>query len=83
MNGVGLVFAGGGGKGAYQIGVWKALREVGLDNKVTAVSESSVWFPQQPMKGSAVIILVSLWWISISVKWLLIKEHYISTPKNP
>ena len=26
---LGLVFAGGGGKGAYQIGVWKALRETG------------------------------------------------------
>ena len=23
----GLVFAGGGGKGAYEIGVWKALKE--------------------------------------------------------
>ena len=39
---IGLVFDGGGGKGAYQIGVWKALREVGLDKYVTAVSGSSV-----------------------------------------
>ena len=31
MDGIGLVFSGGGGKGAYQIGVWKYLREQGLD----------------------------------------------------
>lgn len=42
MNGIGLVFAGGGGKGAYQIGVWKYLREAGLDKTVCAVSGTSV-----------------------------------------
>lgn len=39
---IGLVFDGGGAKGAYQIGVWKALRELGLDEYVTTVSGSSV-----------------------------------------
>ena len=39
---LGLVFAGGGGKGAYQIGVWKALRETGLDVYVSAVAGTSV-----------------------------------------
>lgn len=42
LNGIGLVFAGGGGKGSYQIGVWKYLREVGLDRNVCAVSGTSV-----------------------------------------
>lgn len=42
MDGIGLVFAGGGGKGAYQIGVWKFLREWGLDQYVQAVSGTSV-----------------------------------------
>lgn len=42
MNGIGLVLAGGGGKGAYQIGVWKYLREAGLDKSVCAVSGTSV-----------------------------------------
>ena len=42
VNGLGLVFAGGGGKGAYQIGVWRYLREVGLDRSVSAVSGTSV-----------------------------------------
>ena len=30
MSRYGLVLAGGGGKGAYQIGAWKALREMGI-----------------------------------------------------
>ena len=42
MNGIGLVLAGGGGKGAYQIGVWKYLRECGLDRYVCAVTGTSV-----------------------------------------
>lgn len=39
---LGLVLAGGGGKGAYQIGVWKALRDADLDQYITSVSGSSV-----------------------------------------
>lgn len=39
---IGLIFDGGGAKGAYQIGVWKALRELGLDRFVTAVAGTSV-----------------------------------------
>ncbi len=37
----GLVLCGGGAKGAYQIGVWKALREQGLD-RFDAISGASV-----------------------------------------
>lgn len=39
---IGLVFDGGGGKGAYQVGVWKALKEAGLDKCVTAIAGTSV-----------------------------------------
>ena len=38
----GIVFAGGGAKGAFQIGVWKYLREQGLDRLIDGVSGSSV-----------------------------------------
>lgn len=41
MN-IGIVFEGGGGKGAYQIGAWKAIRELGLERFVTCVSGTSV-----------------------------------------
>ena len=42
MKKIGLVLAGGGGRGAYQIGVWKALRKAGLERYITSVSGSSV-----------------------------------------
>ena len=35
-----IVLAGGGSRGAYQIGVWKALRELGIDYDI--VTGSSV-----------------------------------------
>lgn len=38
----GLVLAGGGGKGAFEIGVWKYLRERGLDSMVGGISGTSV-----------------------------------------
>lgn len=39
---LGLALSGGGGKGAYQIGVWRALIELGWDSRITAVSGASV-----------------------------------------
>ena len=42
MEGTALILAGGGGKGAYEIGVWKAMRELGIDKKIRAVSGASV-----------------------------------------
>ena len=37
-----IVFCGGGGKGAYHIGVWKWLVEKGIADKITGVSGASV-----------------------------------------
>ena len=37
-----VVLAGGGGKGAYQVGVWKALSEYGIAQKVSVISGTSV-----------------------------------------
>ena len=42
MRKLGLAFGGGGGRGAYQLGVWRALIETGLDKKVKAISGTSV-----------------------------------------
>lgn len=41
-NPMGLVLAGGGGKGAYEIGVWKAFCETGVDKRIKVYSGSSV-----------------------------------------
>lgn len=40
--GMALVFGGGGGKGSYEIGVWKALRELGWENKFDCIIGTSV-----------------------------------------
>ena len=42
MEKIGLVLSGGGGKYGYQIGVWKYLRESGLDKYISVVSGTSV-----------------------------------------
>lgn len=42
MEGTGLVFAGGGGKGIYQVGMIKALAEEGKLDDVVAVSGTSI-----------------------------------------
>lgn len=38
----GLVLAGGGAKGAYEAGVWEALADAGLTNRIGAISGTSV-----------------------------------------
>ena len=42
MEEYGLILCGGGGRGAYQIGVWRALERLGLRRYITAVSGTSV-----------------------------------------
>ncbi|MBE5906820.1 MAG: patatin-like phospholipase family protein [Lachnospiraceae bacterium] len=42
MEKIGLVLAGGGAKGAYEIGVWKFLKECGLEEHICCVSGTSV-----------------------------------------
>ena len=39
---IGLVLGGGGGKGAYQIGVWKALKEYKIDKYINYISATSI-----------------------------------------
>ena len=41
-KGIGLVLSGGGGKGAYQVGVLKVLQEQGLLDDVTAIAGASI-----------------------------------------
>lgn len=42
MSKLGIVFAGGGGKGSYQIGVWRGLKLLGIEDKVSAISGTSI-----------------------------------------
>lgn len=42
MKQIGLVLCGGGAKGAYQVGVFKALEELGISQQVRMISGSSI-----------------------------------------
>ena len=46
---IGLVLAGGGAKGAYQVGVWRALCETGLSTRVTGFSGVSIGAINTPL----------------------------------
>ena len=39
---IGMVLAGGGARGAYQIGVWKALRKLNIDKYINVISGTSI-----------------------------------------
>ena len=39
---IGLVLAGGGARGSYQIGAWRALKELGIDKYIGGVSGTSI-----------------------------------------
>lgn len=39
---IGLVLSGGGARGAYQIGVWKALKELKIDKHIKVISGTSI-----------------------------------------
>ena len=95
LKGIGLVFAGGGGKGAYEIGVWKYLHETGLDQYVRAVSGTSVGALNAALfVGSSYEVAENLW-LNISqdkilspkeisaediMKWLAVNGFAIAAP---
>lgn len=71
MKGIGLVFAGGGGKGSYEIGVWKYLHEIGLDQYVRAVSGTSVGALNASLFVGSSYELAEELWLNISQKKIL------------
>lgn len=71
MKKIGLVLAGGGGRGAYQIGVWKALRETGLDKYITSVSGTSVGGLNAALFIQNDLNIAQSTWDSISMRTIL------------
>lgn len=58
----GLVLCGGGAKGAYQIGAWKALEEYGIFDKITGISGVSIGAINEIlMAGVSLDTAVSVW----------------------
>ena len=83
MNKTAIVLAGGGSRGAYQIGVWKALREMGIDYQlVTGTSVGAlngVLMVQQEYDKALAV------WENISSQQVLGDMHFRqrkSTEKN-
>ena len=71
MNAIGLVFAGGGGKGAYQIGVWRAVRELQLEQYIAVVAGTSVGALNAALFLKGDLALAEQLWGSLSTAELL------------
>lgn len=69
MNGYGLVLAGGGARGSYEIGVWKALRELNIP--IIAVTGTSVGALNGAMVVQNDFEIAHSMWSSLAVKDVL------------
>lgn len=71
MEKYGLVLCGGGGRGAYQIGVWKAMNELGYTSRIAAVSGTSVGALNAALFVSKTVEQAEEIWCSIRTKDLM------------
>lgn len=71
MPKLGLVFSGGGGKGAYQIGVWRAMAHFGIDKEVRVVSGTSVGALNAALFALGDLTCAEGIWKSLSPKQIL------------
>lgn len=71
MSKVGLVLAGGGGRGAYQIGVWKAIRELHIEEHIRVVAGTSVGALNAALFLKGNLKFAEQLWTSISTSSLL------------
>ena len=68
---IGLVLAGGGARGAYQIGVWKALIELGIDKYINAVSGTSIGALNAVMFMEGQYELAEQFWLNVTKEQIL------------
>jgi NTE family protein len=71
MAKAGLVFGGGGGKGAYQAGVWAALESLGLCPKIEGVAGASVGALNAAMFAAGNLALARAAWGGVSEEAVL------------
>ena len=70
---IGIVFSGGGGKGSYEIGAWKAIAEAGI--KPDAVSGTSVGALNGDLLLQGDLALAEKMWRNIEAKNVLSLER--------
>lgn len=69
---LGIVLAGGGAKGAYQIGVWKYLHEIGLDKHISCSSGASVGALNAVLMAASEIETAEEIWLEDNLKDLIL-----------
>ncbi len=80
MKPYGLVLAGGGAKGAYQLGAWKALRELGIEFE--AVAGASIGSINGALVAQGDFKKATELWDSVSVVKSLKIEEPLPDPEN-
>ncbi len=80
MRPYGLVLAGGGAKGAYQIGAWKAMREIGVD--IEMIAGVSIGAINGALIAQGDFDRTVELWSSIEVKDGINMEAQLKAPEN-
>ena len=70
MKKLGIALAGGGARGAYQIGAWKALKEYGIDQQIAVFSGASVGSLNAALFAMGDYDLAEQMWLSLDKKTL-------------
>ncbi len=77
MTKLGIALAGGGARGAYQIGAWKALREAGIDSLIDVYSGASVGSLNAVLFAMGDYELAKTTWMSLDKDSLFNIEKHI------
>lgn len=72
---VGLVLSGGGAKGAYEIGVWRALRELNIEKFIKVISGTSIGALNAMLFLQGDLEVAENLWCSISKETILPTDH--------
>lgn len=73
---VGLVLGGGGAKGAYQVGVYKALRDQGLIDEIKAISGTSIGALNLALLALQEVDQAAEIWLSLTKRKVLTLKHW-------
>ncbi|MGL4570112.1 MAG: patatin-like phospholipase family protein [Clostridium sp.] len=72
---IGLVLAGGGARGAYQIGVWKGLKEIGIDRYISVISGTSIGALNAVLFCQGDLNIAEEIWNDISIEKIIPTDH--------
>ena len=72
---IGLVLAGGGARGAYQIGVWKALRKLDIDKYINSISGTSIGGLNAMLFSQGNLELAEEVWLNIDIEKIFPTDH--------